>query len=221
MSKVKDLPKFLRPREKLLEKGPNALKDYELLAILLRTGTKDLGVLELSKKVLRKYKKVGINNLDINELQKNFGIGPAKACEIMASFEFVERIVKGKKTKLIMSPKDVFDEMKDIRDNKKEHLVVFFLDVRNQEIRREIISVGTLNSTLIHPREVYETAIKNYADHLIVAHNHPSGVVEPSKEDQLITENLVRSGKILGIDLIDHIIVSKDSYFSFKEKGIL
>jgi len=220
MSKIKDLPNFLRPREKLFEKGPDALKDYELLAILLRTGTKKSDVISLAKKVLRKYKKEGLNNISLNELKKNLGLGHAKACEIVASFEFAQRILNKKKTKLLMSPENVFKELKDIRDNKKEHFVIFYLDTRNQEIKREIISVGTLNASLIHPREVFEPAIRNLAAQIIIAHNHPSGSTEPSEEDIAITKRLVEAGKILGIKIIDHIIVSKDKFLSFREKSL-
>lgn len=121
----------------------------------------------------------------------------------------------------MLSPKDVWEEMKDIRDNKKEHFIIFFLDTRNQEISREIISVGSLNANLVHPREVFEPAVRNLAAQIIVAHNHPSGDTEPSKEDLEITQKLVEAGDILGIEIIDHIIVAKDCYLSLKEQGFL
>ncbi len=142
-------------------------------------------------------------------------MGSAKVCEIVACFELGRRLLQNKQASLILSPKDVWDELKDIRDNKKEHFVIFFLDTRNQEIKREIISVGSLNANLVHPREVFEPAVRNLAAQIIIAHNHPSGNSEPSKEDLEITQKLVESGKILGIEIIDHIIVSQNKYFSF------
>jgi len=111
--------------------------------------------------------------------------------------------------------------LKDLRDHRKEHFVIFYLDSRNQEIKREIISVGSLNANLVHPREVFEPAVRNLAAQIILAHNHPSGDPEPSEDDLLLTKKLVESGKILGIEVIDHIIVAKDNFFSFKNKGII
>ena len=129
--------------------------------------------------------------------------------------------MQDKKSCLILSPKEVWEELKDIRDNKKEHFVIFFLDSRNQEIKREIISVGSLNANLVHPREVFEPAIRYLASHIIIAHNHPSGDTEPSQEDLEITKRLSEVGKILGIEIIDHVIVAKDKFLSFKEQKLL
>ena len=120
-----------------------------------------------------------------------------------------------------MSPKDVWHEMRDVRDNKREHFVVFYLDTRNQIIKREVISVGTLNASLIHPREVFEPAIRYSTAQIIIAHNHPSGITDPSEIDKEVTKRLVEAGKLLGIEVLDHIIVSKNSYNSLKDIGIL
>ncbi len=219
--KIKDLPKIERPREKLEKYGPEKLSNSELLAILLRTGGKDINVVELSNKILKKFSNDGISKANLKELKNTFGLGSAKACEIVACFELGRRLLRNKQTFLILSPKDVWDELKDIRDNKKEHFVIFFLDSRNQEIKREIISIGSLNASLIHPREVFEPAVKNLAAQVILAHNHPSGDPEPSEEDLEINKRLVEAGKILGIEVIDHIIITKDSFISFKEKGLI
>ncbi|NTU66818.1 MAG: DNA repair protein RadC [Candidatus Moranbacteria bacterium] len=221
MPKIKDLHKIERPREKMEKYGPEKLKDAELLAILLRTGTKGKNVVELSKEILRKFPDSAIAIADFKELKKTFGLGAAKAAEIVACFELGRRKLKNKKTALIMKPEDVFDSLKDIRDHKKEHFVVFYLDTRNQEICRETISIGTLNANLVHPREVFEPAIKNVAAHLIVAHNHPSGNPEPSDEDIEITKRLSEAAKIIGIGLLDHVIVAKDGYFSLKDEGMM
>ncbi len=219
MSKLKEMPAIDRPREKLEKYGPGKLSNAELLAILLRTGTKDLNVLKLSQKILQKFTGEKLLHATIEELKNIHGLGTAKACEIIACLELGRRLLKDKKHILLLSPKDVWENLKDIRDHKKEHFVIFYLDTRNQEIQREIISVGTLNANLVHPREVFESAIRHSAAQVIVAHNHPSGDPTPSSEDIEITKRLVQAGQILGIELLDHIVVSKDKYESLKELG--
>ena len=219
--KIKDLPKVDRPREKLEKYGPERLSDSELLAILLRTGGEGINVVELAGKILRKFSGVGLTKASVKELKNTFGLGSAKACEISACFELSRRLLQNKQSTLILSPKDVWDELKDIRDHKKEHFVIFFLDSRNQEIKREIISVGSLNTNLVHPREVFEPAIRHLAAQVIIAHNHPAGDPSPSQEDLDITKQLVDAGKLLGIDISDHVIVSKANYFSFKEHKLI
>ncbi len=219
--KIKDLPKIERPREKLIHYGPGRLSNSELLALILRSGKKGENVVDLANKVLKKYKAENLPHLTYDELKECSGLGPAKACEIIACFELGKRLLKGKASSLFLKPEDIWKELKDIRGHKKEHFVIFFLDSRNQEIKREIISVGSLNANLVHPREVFEPAVKNLAAQVIVAHNHPSGDTEPSEDDLTINKRLVEAGKILGIEVIDHIIVSKEGYFSFKDKGLI
>ncbi|MFH1565808.1 MAG: DNA repair protein RadC [bacterium] len=219
--KIKDLPKIERPREKLEKYGPERLSNSELLALLLRTGSKDLNVVEFSKKILKKFSGDDLSKATVRELKDTFGLGTAKACEIVACFELGRRLLQNKQSVLLFSPKDVWEELKDIRDNKKEHFMVFFLDSRNQEIKREIVSIGSLNANLVHPREVFEPAVRYLAAQIIIAHNHPSGDPEPSEEDLEITKKLVASGKILDIEILDHIIVVKDGFFSFKEKKLI
>jgi len=219
--KIKDLPKVDRPREKLEKYGPGRLSDSELLAILLRTGSEGINVVELSSKILRKFSGAGLAKASAKELKNTFGLGSAKACEVVACYELGRRHLQNKQSVLLLSPKDVWDELKDIRDHKKEHFVIFFLDSRNQEIKREIVSVGSLNTSLVHPREVFEPAVRHLAAQVIIAHNHPSGDPSPSREDLDITRQLVDAGKILGIEIIDHVIVTKDGFLSMKQKGIL
>lgn len=219
--KIKDLPKIERPREKLEKYGPEKLSNSELLAILLRTGGKGLNVVEMSRKILGKFSSNGLAKANVDELKNTFGLGSAKACEIIACFELGRRLLQNKKSQIYLTPKDVWQELKDIRDNKKEHFVIFFLDARNQEIKREIISVGSLNANLVHPREVFEPAIRHTTAQIIIAHNHPSSDEKPSEEDKEITKRLIDVGKILGIDIIDHIIVTKNNYFSFKEHKLI
>jgi DNA repair protein RadC len=221
MPKIKDIPAVDRPREKLEKYGPEKLTDAELLAILLRTGTKELNVVELSKKIIKKFGREKLAEASFLELKKTFGLGPAKAAEIMATFELSRRFLKDKKAELILSPKDIWESLRDVRDNKKEHFVVFYLDARNQEICREIISVGILNANLVHPREVFEPAILKSAAQIIVAHNHPSGDPSPSGDDLEVTKRLMEAGKILGIEVSDHVIVAKNAFLSLKCEGLL
>ncbi len=221
MSKLKDLPKIDRPREKLEKYGPEKLSNSELLAILLGTGTKGINVVELSNKILKKFSGIGLASATFRDLKSTFGLGAAKACEIVASFELGRRLLQNKQSALLLTPQDVWNELKDIRDNKKEHFLVFFLDSRNQEIKREVISVGTLNANLVHPREVFEPAIRHSAAQVIIAHNHPSGDPKPSTADLEITKRLTEAGKLMGIEVADHIIITKNSYISFREERLI
>ncbi len=201
--------------------GVEKLTKSELLAILLRTGSKGMNVIDLAKNILRKFPNFSLADADIKQLQSNFGLGVAKACEIVACFELGRRMLKGKKTNLILTPKDVWENLKDIRNNKKEHFVVFYLDTRQQEIKREIISVGILNASLIHPREVFEPAILHNAAQILVAHNHPSGDPSPSGDDVEVTKRLCEAGKILGIEVVDHVVVSESAFTSLKCENLL
>lgn len=218
---IKDLPKVERPREKLMQYGPERLSNSELLAILLRSGKKGENVVDFSGKILRKFGTKELPNLTFDDLRNYPGLGPAKACEIVACFELGKRVLKDKKAQIYLEPKEVWKELKDIRNYKKEHFVIFYLDSRNQEIKREIISVGSLNANLVHPREVFEPAVRNLVAQVILAHNHPSGDPEPSEDDLEITKRLVEAGKILGIEVVDHVIVVNNGFLSFKEKNLI
>lgn len=219
--KIKDLPKVDRPREKLIQYGPGRLSNSELLAIILRSGKKGENVIDFAEKILKRFKSVNLPELTYKDLIIIPGLGPAKACEIVACFELSKRLIQKKIDKLYLSAEDVWKELKDIRDNKKEHFVVFYLDSRNQEIKRDIVSIGSLNANLIHPREVFEPAVKNSVAQIILAHNHPSGNTEPSEDDIDINKRLIEAGKILGIEIIDHVIVTKRNYLSFKQRGLI
>jgi DNA repair protein RadC len=218
---IKDLPKVERPREKLIQYGPEKLSNSELLAILLRSGKKGENVIELANKILKRFSKDELPSLTFNDLKDYPGLGPAKACEIIACFELGKRLLKDKKAEIYLKPKEIWEELKDLRDHKKEHFVIFYLDSRNQEIKREIISVGSLNANLVHPREVFEPAVRNLAAQILLAHNHPSGDPEPSEDDLEITKRLVEAGKIMGIEIVDHVIVVKNGFLSFKEKNLI
>jgi DNA repair protein RadC len=219
--KIKDTPLIERPREKLLRYGVERLSLVELLAVILGTGQKQYDALELASRILRKIKVQDLANLNLEQLIKYSGVGISKACSILAALELGKRLLDGKKSQLLLNPADVWSHLQDIRELRKEHFVVFFLDIRNQVVKREVISIGTLNASLVHPREVFEPAIREGAAQIILSHNHPSGIVEPSEEDISLTSRLIEVGKILGIEVIDHIIVSKLHYFSFKSRQLL
>lgn len=219
--RIKDLPSIERPREKLQKYGAGKLSNSELLAILLRTGGKGKSAVEVATEILQKFGGAKITDASVTDLAAAAGLGPAKACGIAACFELGRRMLQQRKHRLYMSAEDVWRSLHDIRDHKKEHFVIFFLDTRNQEIKRETISVGTLNANLVHPREVFEPAILHAAAHVIVGHNHPSGNPEPSGEDKKITQRLVQAGEILGIALLDHIIVARSGYYSFKAHHLI
>ncbi len=215
---INDLPIIEKPREKLIKYGPEKLLNKELLAIILRTGKKGKNAIELAASILDKT-HFKLPEISITELQKMDGLGPAKASEIVAAIELGKRLFLNKQHELIMSPHDVWKSMHDINSSKKEHFVIFFLDSRNQEIKREIISVGTVNTSLVHPREVFEPAVRYSAVNIVFAHNHPTGILEPSIADIEITKRLIAASKILGIDVIDHVLTSNKWFYSMKEKG--
>jgi DNA repair protein RadC len=221
MVKIKDLPRVDRPREKLLKYGPTKLTTTELLAILLRTGIKGKNVIQLSNQILKLFGTEKIKQITIEDLKKIKGLGSVKAAEIVACIELGNRLLKEKQPLEAISPQAVFDSLKDIRSLKKEHFIAIYLDTRNQEIAREIISIGTLNASLVHPREIFEPAIRNLAASIILVHNHPSGDLKPSHEDLLITKKLVDSGNLLDIHVLDHIIITGADYTSFKQRKLI
>lgn len=218
--KIKDLEKVDLPREKLAKYGRDKLKDYELLAILLGSGIKGLNVLELSKKILKVVYKIGIKNITLKDLLEIKGLGSAKASQVFALFELGRRLNSENKNE-ILSAEDVWKLCVDINDSKKENFLAFYLDTQNRLIERQIISIGTLNASLVHPREVFEPAITLHSASIIIAHNHPSGELESSKEDKEVTKRLKEAGFLLGIEIVDHIILTKNGYFSFQQKNIL
>jgi DNA repair protein RadC len=223
MSKIKNLPKHKQPREKLMEKGAENLRDSELMAILLRTGTKGKDVIKVSREVLRKNPTKNLLALNFKDLAKIKGIGSGKACLLLAAFELTKRALEVEDNNLptIISAKDAVAQLQELRNVKKEHFVVLYLNARNQLIHKETVSIGTLNASLIHPREVFKSAIDCLAASVILAHNHPSGSAEPSEDDLEVTKRLKEAGKILGIEVLDHVIVTKNAYFSLKEKSLL
>jgi len=221
--KIKDLAKIERPREKLISKGPKNLKDEELLAILLGTGIKGKNVIEIAKQILRKHSKKRLLLLNYKELAKVKGIGSAKACTILASTELVKRALKVQDETLpiIKSVKDVVAQAVYMRDKTREHLMVIYLNARNEMIFKKPMFVGTLNANLVHPREIFAEALKQNAASVILVHNHPSGDSEPSEDDIEVTKRIIEAGRIMGIEVLDHVIITKAKAFSFKENKLV
>jgi DNA repair protein RadC len=217
--KIHDLRDEDKPRQKLMTIGPASLKTSELLAIVLNTGTKKEGVLEMSERLIKEYGENSILTItDPQKLAQDFTIPLGKACLIVACGELGRRYFKKKEGSraTLRVAKDVFEYVKDMRELTREHLRGIYLDSHNRVIHDEMISIGTINTNLIHPREVFRAAIEYNAAAVILVHNHPSGVVTPSASDIAITKQLIEAGKIMGINLLDHIIVTRDSYGSIE-----
>lgn len=219
MKKLSEIPILERPREKLQLKGARALSDLELLAILVGKGTKKRDVLAVADEIL-KVLDPSNEHLKLETLQKIEGVGLAKATTIAAALEFSRRRIHPEGFR-IKSPPDILPLIIHLADRKQEHFVCVSLNGANEVITSRIVSVGLLNKTQVHPREVFADPITDRAAAVIVAHNHPSGELKPSKEDVEVTKRLKISGDTLGIRLLDHIIFSHKGYYSFLEHGEL
>ncbi len=222
--RLKNLPKIERPREKLIAKGPENLKDEELLAILLGTGVEGKSAIEVAKQILNKYSKKRLLQLSYDDLAKTKGIGSAKACTILAAQELVKRALKvrDKTLPIIRSTEDVLAQAVYLRDRTREHLMTIYLNARNEMVwKKQSTFVGTLNANLIHPREIFAKALEHNAASVILAHNHPSGDAEPSQDDLKITKRIIEAGKIMGIDVLDHVVITKTKVFSFKDNKLI
>lgn len=228
---VKEMPAHEKPREKLSTKGTSGMSDYELLAILLRTGTKEQNVLDFSRSLLWHFGSLEkLFDASIQDLMKIKGIGLAKGAELISCITLAKRYRKEREMneKLRMQREAITDASlaaehirELITDYSKEQFFVLNLDVRNRVIDVDRISEGTLTASLVHPRETFESAIRKHSASIMVAHNHPSGDTQPSEEDIRITRRLKDAGNILGIQLLDHIIITKHKYSSLKEMGII
>ena len=222
--KILELPSKKMPRERLIEDGPDILKNFELLAIILNTGYRSEDVLTLASRILQEYGSKAITKeRSVSCLMDELGIPQVKACQIIACFEigrrfFVEDIGK---MPTVRDAEDVYEYLKELRKLKKEQFRGLYLNSRNKLIYDEIISLGTLNSNLVHPREVFQPAVEFSAAAIIVAHNHPSGDPEPSDDDLEITKRLVEAGKIMGLEILDHLIIGRNKFVSLKGKGLM
>jgi len=215
-----------RPREKLLLKGPQNLTDAELIAILLRTGTKGKSVLEIAQNFINRYNNLAVAAMQsAKTLTQSVGIGEDKAATLLAAFELSKRVESQKKwfsTKKISSPEDIAEIFIPLlRDEVKEKFIVICLNSANKIIKYETVSIGNLNSSIVHPREVFKVAIENNSANIILLHNHPSGNSEPSKEDVEVTKKLVNAGKIMDINVYDHIIIAGNSFKSLVVEKII
>ncbi|MBU1205652.1 MAG: DNA repair protein RadC [bacterium] len=222
---VRDLPRSERPRERLQRFGPEALSAQELLALVIGRGIPKKSVLNIAQELLARFGNIkAISQATIEELSEIKGIGLAKAAQIKACFELGRRedLEPEFKNYDIKDPEAVVKAIRtSIKDKAKEHFKLILLNPRNKIIGISTISIGTLNASLVHPREVFKDAIVHSAASVVLAHNHPSGDPEPSEDDLKITKKLVDSGKILGIEVIDHIIIGKNNFCSFKERGLI
>ena len=221
--RIKEIPWFNRPGFKLTRNGVKTLDDAELLSIIFGIGSKKESALELSNKLLKKYNFNKIEDLSVKDLAKECNNDFNKALQMLSLIEICKRynkLVRKGYSKNIESALDVFNMFVDeLRSMKKEYLHIILLDSKNRIIGKpELIFIGTLDQTLIHPREIFKEAIKNSASRIILVHNHPSGDCNPSKNDEEITKNLFEAGKILGINIIDHIIIGNKDYYSFNNE---
>lgn len=208
---MSDRVKSDRPREKLQAKGASALSDYELLMAIIGSGTAQADVTKIARDVQKLLKEKG-SELCYEDLLTVKSLGPAKATQIMAGYELWRRQFEVTERPIIDSPEKAVEQLSDIRDKKQEYFVCLTLDGANRLIAKRIITIGTLTASLVHPREVFADAITDRAASIIVAHNHPSGSLEPSQADREVTERMRRAGELLGVSLVDHIIITKDSY---------
>lgn len=222
---LRDVPSEERPRERMMAVGAEALSHAELLAILLRTGTKRESAVLLAARILKECGSLrGLVDMSVEELTAIRGIGPAKAVQLLAGIELGRRLAKSRQSEMpaIRKPQDAADlVMEEMRYLKKEHFVCLFLNTKNQVIVKETLSVGTLNASLVHPREVFRAAIKCSSASIVCVHNHPSGDPSPSPEDIVLTRRLKEAGELIGIDVLDHLVIGDNRFVSLKEQGLM
>jgi DNA repair protein RadC len=218
--RIKDMPFFTQPYYRLRKNGVSSLSDAELLAIIISSGSKGENAIDTANRLLKRYNFNKLSELSLTELQKE--LGEVKALRLLSMFEVYRRFSKLNRkgfTQTIECAKDVFNIFVDeLKDKKKEHFYVLYLDTKNRIIEKpELISIGTLNASIIHPREIFKEAVRRSANAVILVHNHPSGDCEPSAEDERITERLSKVGELMDIKVLDHVIVG-EGYWSWSEK---
>lgn len=217
---IKEIPKDERPRERLKEVGVENITNIELLSVILKTGTKNKNVKELAIDILKKYEIVDLKDISINNLMKIKGIGEVKAIELLASIELGKRIyLKESKTlEKLETPKEIWESSRYLLNNKKqEFFYCLYFDNKQRLIERKLLFMGTINRSVTHMREIFKEAYKVSASSIVCIHNHPSNDITPSKEDIKFTRNLIKTGELQGIPVVDHIIIGDDSYYSFYE----
>ena len=222
---IRDFPLSERPRERFLREGAQGLTNQELIALLLRTGTKNESVLQLADRLIIKFDGLRmLKDASVEEMTSINGIGEAKAIQLLAAVEFGRRVhnLITVDRYVIRSPEDCANFlMEEMRFLSQEHFVCVYLNTKNQVLHKQTIFIGSLNSSIVHPREVFKEAFRRSAASIICAHNHPSGDPTPSKEDIDVTKRLIECGRLVGIDILDHLIIGEKKYVSLKEKGYL
>lgn len=225
INRIRNIVKDDQPRERLLMEGVSSLSNTELLAVLLRTGTKEESVLALAGRILHHFDGLRmLKDATVEELTSINGIGIAKAAQLIAAFELGRRMVQleYKERYSIRSPEDCAKYMmEEMRFLQQEHFVCLYLNTKNQVMHRQTVFIGSLNASIVHPREVFREAFRRSAASIICLHNHPSGDPAPSREDIEVTKRLAECGKIMGVDLLDHIIIGEHRFVSLKEKGYI
>jgi len=216
---VRGLPLADRPRETLMRQGARSLSDAELVAVLMGTGAAGAGVLTVGREVARLLHRRGVQ-IQADQLRQVPGVGMAKACVLLAAVELASRLLKVRGPR-IRSAADVVQIANGIRHRSQEHFVVLTADGASNLLRKQTIFVGTLDRSLVHPREVLARAITDHAASIFLVHNHPSGNERPSDEDVRVTQRLIEAGRIIGIEVRDHVIVTRDGYFSFQEQALI
>jgi DNA repair protein RadC len=219
MKRIEQLYEGDRPREKLLRRGVEVLKDHELMAVILGSGIAGKDVLKLSREAVNAVKE-DIDSLSLDKLLTIEGLGKAKASQILAAIELGRRFLTAGSVR-ILGAGDVWDLLRGYAARKQEHFFALTLDGASRLIEERLITVGTLNQSLVHPREVFADAIADRAAGIIIAHNHPSGTLSPSRADMQITDRLKEVAKLVGIELLDHVILAKEGYYSFSDEGLL
>ena len=222
---IRDYPQEEWPRERFIAGGPASLSNHELIALLLRTGTKDESVLQLSNRLLSHFEGLRLlKAASLEEITAIKGIGKAKAIQLMAALELGGRVANlaNNERYVIRSPEDGANYvMNEMRFLSQEHFVCLYLNTKNQVLHKQTIFIGSLNASIVHPREVFKEAFRRSAASIICLHNHPSGDPTPSREDIEVTKRLAECGKIIGIDVLDHLIIGENKFISLKEKGYL
>lgn len=220
--RVRDMPIEDKPREKLLLLGPSNLTHAELMAILLGVGTRKEEVMGMAHRILREYgERAIVNERNPRRLADSLQIPITKACQIVASFELGRRFYGNRAGKplFVRTSRQAFEHLKSMSDLQKEQLRGLYLNSRYQVVHEEIISIGSLTANIVHPREVFRPALEYSAVAVIVAHNHPSGALDPTKEDIQATDQLVAAGSVLGVDLLDHLIIANNTFISLTERN--
>lgn len=222
---IRDVPNSERPRERFVRDGAQSLSNQELIALLLRTGTKQESVLQLAERLISYFDGLRmLKDASIEEITSIKGIGEAKAIQLLAAVEIGRRITNlcYPDRYVIRSPEDCADFcMNDMRFLSQEHFVCIYLNTKNQVLHKQTVFIGSLNASIVHPREVFKEAFRRSAASIICIHNHPSGDPTPSREDIEVTKRLIECGKMIGIDVLDHLIIGEKKYVSLKEKGYL